>query len=705
MSNEINSMLKRLPDCPFEGCVRKAHGPGQGVHVGERDEQGRVVVWPVEEPVAEWDEDWNAPPLTLHHILRPDGLPLFLRALAKADTVVFDLETMSDRKPNEDWHTHSRIVSAAFSMEPGTVYVLAGSHPAGNWMGDYTSAMHLAAKAMRGKRIAGHNLKYDVRWMQSVTGVDLRPLMWWDTMIAQHVLDENEPKGLKHLGEVHLGVKPWADVDLGRSEEEPWDDLATYNAKDTDATLRLIPIQRALLAEDPSQARLYKLLMMPAAKALMTLERTGMLVDRPALAARQKELTALISEKEEYLWEEHTPPDLKDRYCDPTLRMYAGLDGRVEIAAPKLRPTWSPNGTFFKDFMEANGAPVIQTTKKTGKPSWAEGVMKRVASMGDYPFVDEVLDLRHLTKEQTAFVTPWLEMLSDRDRLHPTFNPANVTTGRLSAQNPNPQQIGRNLKQHFVAPEGWLVVQADYAQIELRIAAEIAQDEAMLSAFRRGDDLHRLMAAQIAEVAPEEVTPEQRQQAKACNFGFLYGMGARKFVDYAFTEYGVTFTQEGAEAVRDLFFRTWAGLAPWHEKQRRLAFSKGYVRSPLGRRRRLPDIYSGDSFLASQAERQAINAPIQSYASDLMLLATIGVVDEVSSEIVRPFCTVHDSLIFYARRGRVKEAIRAVADQMLHPPVTRLFGAPPLSVPLAVDFEIGRAWKDPDSVAVTLDNR
>lgn len=686
-------LLAKLPECPDPKCVRKAHGPGQGVHVGEgRDEQGRAVVWPVEDEEAPADEP---PDLTIRDVASTDDLKALVRTLRASDVICFDVETASDREASEDWHPHSRVVSASFSVEPGEAWVVPLSHPEFAKRFPYSEWrkwLKILVIASKHARLVGHNLKYDVRWAYSMTGVDLNERQWFDTMAAAHLLDENAPKDLKTLGHEYLGMEKWKDVDLKRAEAEPWDRLALYNARDTDATLRLARLFRDALAESPSLARLFHFLLMPVSRALVYVERNGLTLDVPALQDHQARLTAALADIRESMWNTWVPEHLQDKFSDPTVRHWLDEQGEYHVAIPGLMPTWSPQGKFFHALMEELEVPVLERSPKTGKPSWAAGVMKRLALEGDYGFVKDHLEMRHIEKELTAFVTPWLEMRSPHGRLHPTFKPANVTTGRLSAADPNPQQISKGLKRFIVAPDGWLVAQADYSQIEMRVAAEIANAYSMIEAFQRGDDLHKITAASITGKTPDTVTPAERQKGKVAGFGFLYGMGAGAFKDYAFEQYDVAFTFEEAQATRRAFFDTWPEIEKWHERQRRLVRTDGEVRSPLGRRRRLPDIWEDDGYLAAMAERQAINAPVQSMASDLMLLAIVEMSRTLSPRDAQIVCTVHDSVVLYVRKGALRRVAGQVARAMLYPPIERMFGARPLRVPLEVEFEVGPAW-------------
>lgn len=652
--------------------------------------------------VLEFPPAQEAAPDVRVHDVDANTLHLLIKELLDAPVICFDLETQSDREPNEDWHPHSRIVSASFSVNGDEGWVVPCSHPifGTRFGGDWRDVLRRLFEACLHAKLVGHNLKYDVRWAYSMTGVDLNDRQWFDTMNAAHLLDENAPKDLGSCGEMYLGIDSWKKtVDLKNAEGVPWADLALYNARDTAHNFALVEPMKAELRATPSLGRLFQHLMMPASRALVRVERNGMTLDVEGLRARHDELERTIDEITWDLWNTYVPDALKEEYSDPTVRHWLDDEGQYHVAVPGLMPTWSPQGNFFHALMKALEVPVIERSQKTGKPSWAAGVMKRLMLEGDFPFVERDQERRHLEKELTSFVRPWLEMMSGDGRLFPTFKPANVTTGRLSASSPNPQQINKGLKRYFPSPEGWHVVQADYSQVEMRVAAEIGKVTSMLRSFQEGKDLHRITAASITGKQPHLVTKEERQKGKVAGFGFLYGMGAPAFKDYAFEQYDVAFTYEEAQKTRKAFFDTWPELSGWHEHQRRLVRTEGEVRSPLGRRRRLPDIWL-EGFAAAMAERQAINAPVQSMASDLMLLAIITLDRELDPDDALIVCTVHDSVVLYVRHGRVKKVAGQIARAMLYPPIAHLFGARPLEVPLEVEMEIGSAWGEVEKTVV-----
>ena len=632
----------------------------------------------------------------IYDVRKPWHLDVLEDELLSSSCIYFDLETTNDGKvdeAHEDWHSHSRITTASFTVRAGQSYTVPLSHPEAEWSEDWRDIAARIFTSMKRAKLAAHNGKFDIRWVYSTTGVDLVDQFSWDTMVAAYVEDETEPKDLESLAKRDLGVADWkhTKIDSRRTEQYPWELVKEYAAYDTDYGWQLMELQRERLRDEPGLARIYGLLMMPVCRALLRIERNGLLLDPEVTAARLTEATEAITATEDHLLETYVGPGLEEVFC--WKRYKTKEDVRV-------RPSWSPNSKFFHAFMEDVGAPILERTAKKGTPSYDESVMKRISAMGGHPYIDSILEARKLGKD-VGYLKGWLAKRDETDRLHPTLKPAHVTTGRLSSSNPNAQQVSRHLKDCFVSPEGWWFVQADYAQVELRIAAQLAHEEEMLQAFRDGKDLHRIMAAKIAGIETHQVTKEQRQAAKAVNFGFLYGMGARKFVEYALDEYGLVVSLAEAQKIRRVFFETWPRLHEWHEEQRLTGHTQGYVRSPIGRRRRLPDLNSHLQGFVAAAERMAVNAPVQSFASDLMLLSLITL-DRTPSDDRKVVGTVHDSLLAEIRGGCVKAELKTIADAMLHPPVGQ-FGAK-LTVPLEVEFLIGKSWGDPDPKVVVVSN-
>ena len=315
------------------------------------------------------------------------------------------------------------------------------------------------------------------------------------------------------------------------------------------------------------------------------------------------------------------------------------------------------------------------------------------------PAAEALLDHRDATK-RLQFLRSWLDHLGPDGRIHAGYNVAKVVTGRLSSSDPNLQQVSKALKPAFLATPGYSLVEIDYSQIEVRLAAFIAECEPLLDVYREGRDVYIEQAAAIAEVPSEDVTGEQRQRAKAVVLGFLYGMGEDGFRDYAEDAFDVYYSADEAALSRRAFFSRWEGMAAWHAAQVREATSTGQVVSPLGRVRRLPHIHDGNPALAGRAERQAINSPVQSMASDIMQIAFADVLGYLPGstpvEGVRGIGTVHDSNVLEVPRddevrvvARVMRRMNAVPDLL-----RKNFGVD-LPIPLPVEAEIGDRWGQP----------
>jgi DNA polymerase-1 len=294
-----------------------------------------------------------------------------------------------------------------------------------------------------------------------------------------------------------------------------------------------------------------------------------------------------------------------------------------------------------------------------------------------------------------------MEKTDGRSRIHTNYKLFGTVTGRLSSEKPNLQQVPREgtMRTCFGAPPGYLFLEADYSQVELRIAAMLAHETTLLRIFATGGDPHLTTAAEISGLTPQQVLEsdaaggtEHRKKAKPVNFGFLYGMGEPKFITYARDNYGVVVSEEDAHEYREKYFRLYPKLLNWHDRQRRLVRRYGRVHSPIGRVRHLPDVFSGDKGVAAEAERQAINSPVQSLASDMMIMAMI----RLSGMLRRPqaliVATVHDMIGFQIREDYIEEAtplIRSTMQDMR--PLKKLFGAN-ITVPIEVEIKVGTHW-------------
>jgi uracil-DNA glycosylase family 4 len=591
-----------------------------------------------------------------------DAFQLMLQDIEASQAVAVDIEC-SDLNP----YAPGGQVFCLGLATPQAQWILPLEYPGSPWQGQHMLqklAIEIVAEALQGKKVAGHNFKFDNKWLMHVYGTRL-PLTF-DTMLAHHLLDENRQKGLKYLAKLYLNAP---DYDISKESKQGKADvrqLFTYCAWDVYFTLLLYERFRVELAAQPDLARIFMHHTMKASHALEKVEARGVYIN---------------VEKYQQLSQE-----LKERV--------KGLKEKLDALMPGVNwnsPMQVGKLLFGKKAEGGLGLTVIEFTDK-GAPSTGEKVLKQL--QGQHPVVDLLLDFRKYDKLLGTYVEGWAKYIMPDHRMYPNFNIAGTVTGRLSCDNPNLQQVPRpipgdtiNLKSVVTAPPGWVLVEVDFSQIELRIAAWIANERNMLQVFREGKvDIHS-KTAQIL-TGKTEVSKKERQDAKPVNFGFLYGMGAKTFQDYAFTDYGVKITLEQAQEFRDKYFQAYPGLVAYHQRQRNTVRMYHQIITPLGRIRRLPDIASRDEGKAAMAERQAINTPVQSFASDLALASLIQLTDELDESQARIVGTVHDSILFEIRQDCVEQVVPQIQAVMCSPrAIKEIFGVN-ITVPILAEASI-----------------
>lgn len=597
-------------------------------------------------------------------------------ALMEADRISWDIETYTKptdppyvRSNFQEWHgPDSMIVSIAFCWEPGLAVAVPVHHPEARWRNPDAVLKFLAPALTRDDcEYVAHNGKFDARWMNA-NGIVVPQT--FDTMLASHMLDENRPKGLKPLSHTLLGADSY-DVgeELKDASAMPLKRLAIYNAKDTDYTLRLREVLAPQLNEVPRVRRVYRKLMMPASEALVEIERTGVYIDPERWRERHDKALETRDMIDDYINRKWVPRDLRP----------------INFNSPQQ---------VARILFDELGLPVIMKTDK-GHPSTAEKVLLRLASRHKMPLA--MIKYRKWAKYLSTYLLPWWYEHRDSDgRIHSNYKLFGTVTGRLSGEG-GIQQVPRDtfIRGIIGAEPGWMFVQADYSQVELRIAAMIADEAEMLRAYAAGEDIHMNTAVSITGKDVADIEKEERKKAKGVNFGFIYGMSWKKFVDYAFDSYGVTLTDEEAELYRERFFDTYPELIHWHEHQRGLAQQYRQVSSPLGRVRHLPDILSQDKDVRSEAERQAINSPVQSMASDLMLSSLITLHSQMRrTGQARIVGTVHDSILFEVREGYVDRWCRRIKDTMEDMDRVKRDFKCDITVPIIADVEVGTHWSE-----------
>lgn len=497
-------------------------------------------------------------------------------------------------------------------------------------------------------RTVFQNGKFDTLFMEHHLG--LRIPIDEDVMLMGTAYDLVAEHGLKKMAQAYLGVPDW-DI---KKKDKLGGERATivpYLSCDVRYTWELYQYFYQNMSE--RSMKIYRELLRPAYRAYRDIERNGLYLDLDSLDAVRK------------------------KYNKEEKRLLKELKSHYDI-------NWNSSAQVAHAFFDLEGMPVIYKTKK-GAPSTAADVLKELAMKG-YELPDLLMKYKDAATRNKMFLNRWEDDCYE-SRIHPNFNLTNVVSGRTSCNSPNLQQVPRtkDIRGLFSGAPGMILFEADYSQLELRIAAHYARDKTMLNIYLHDGDIHTETAKLFTN--GREPTKEERGKAKAVNFGFLYGMQAKKFVKYALDSYGQVFTLAEAKHIRDLYFAKYARLLPWHKEQEDLCEMQGGVSNMFGRFRRLPLIYSPNKWERASAARRAINTPVQGSGSDLLISAVTQINKELKG-IAWIGATVHDSIIGECRvedKDYVDETIRRI---MKHPKVLDDFGVE-LRVPLDVDIGWG----------------
>jgi len=513
------------------------------------------------------------------------------------------------------------------------------------------------------KKKVGHHLKYDahilLRYDIALAG------MQFDSMLESYVLNSVATRhDMDSVARQYLGKETihYEDVAGKGAKQLSFNEIdletaAPYAAEDADVTLQLHETLWQQLGEKPTLRKVYEEIEQPLVPVLLDMEESGVLVDRKMLATQSSELARKMAELESQAHE------------------LAG--GPFNLGSPKQ---------LQQILFERLELPVIRKTPK-GQPSTAEDVLAELAN--DYELPAVIINYRSVSKLKSTYTDKLPLQINERTgRIHTSYHQAVAATGRLSSTDPNLQNIpirtpeGRRIRQAFVAPEGQVLLAADYSQIELRIMAHLSADTGLLGAFAKEQDVHRATAAEVFELALEEVTDDQRRSAKAINFGLMYGMSAFGLAK----QLGIP--RGEAQAYVDLYFDRYPGVKAYMDNIRKTAGEQGFVETVFGRRLYLPEINARNAQRRQYAERSAINAPMQGTAADIIKKAMISVHDWLKADNpgARMIMQVHDELVFEVANDKV-DVLRERVIELMN-------GAAELSVPLKVDVGIGLNWDE-----------
>jgi DNA polymerase-1 len=592
-----------------------------------------------------------------------EALASLIEKLMAASIAAFDTETSSLEA------RHAELVGLSFCTERGEAFYIPVGHvdATGNIAPDQLDLQTVLNALKPWFESSTHaklaqNFKYDAHVLNRY-GIKVRGPIH-DTLLQSYVIEAHKSHDLASLAQRHLGRRGlsyddvtgkgasrinFRQVDIAKASQ--------YSCEDADFTLHLHETLWPQIQGDEKLRLVYETIEIPAMLALIDMEDTGILIDSEKLNAHSNELAKTI----------------------------AGLEEQAHELAGQPFNLGSPKQLGVILFEKLGYKPVKKTAK--GAPSTDEDVLETLAQ--DYPLPKTLLEWRGLSKLKSTYTDKLPRMVDPHTgRVHTTFSQAVAVTGRLASSEPNLQNIpirnaeGRRIRQAFIAPEGQTLVSADYSQIELRIMAHLSEDNGLLHAFSKGEDVHRATASEIFGTPRDEVTSEQRRYAKVINFGLIYGMSAFGLAQ------NLDIEREAARLYIERYFNRYPGVANYMESIKAQARQQGYVETVFGRRLWLAEIRSPNGPRRAAAERAAINAPMQGTAADLIKLAMIKLQAALQAQGLasRMLLQVHDELILEAPNGELQTL------QTLLPRV--MISVASLKVPLEVSVGHGPNWDE-----------
>lgn len=582
------------------------------------------------------------------------GVRLFIDNLLQQQSVCFDTET-TGLNP-----LHAELVGIAFSYEKGSAFYVP-------FPDDQEEALALAEQfrpffESESIEKIGQNLKYDIKILKQYHLEVKGPL--FDTMIAHYLINPDMRHNMDVLSETYLKHTPQPIENLigkGKTQKTMREiDVALvkeYAGEDADITLQLKHVFAPELVRTNTQ-ELFDTIEVPLVSVLAAMESEGIRLDVSFLNSLSQKLEEDIKALEERIFEE--------------------ADEVFNLASPKQL------GDILFEKLKIGGSKPKKT--KTGQYATGEEILSNLAS--EHQIVRDILEWRQLIKLQNTYVDALPKQIDSKtQRIHTEYMQAVAATGRLSSNNPNLQNIpirterGRQVRKAFVArDENYVLLAADYSQIELRIIAALSQEPNMIESFQRGEDIHRATAAKVFGVPLEEVTKEQRSHAKTVNFGIIYGVSAFGLSNQT------NLSRSESKDLIEAYYATYPVLKQYIQNQIEFARQNGYVQTVLGRRRYLKDIHSQNAMVRGGAERNAVNAPIQGSAADIIKIAMIRIHKKLTDENWKSkmLLQVHDELVFDAHKEELENLKIMIKTEMEN--------AFPLQVPLIVDLGTGLNW-------------
>jgi DNA polymerase-1 len=659
---DLDKLTKLLAELEFRSFINKI----KKLYVDEGTEPEPVETV-VEEPVVEENiqvfEKNKVKYILVAEIKKAKELA---ELISRSDKIVFDTETDSLDTLNVN------LAGCSFSLKPREAYFVAvNPHPQSSGLfatdlsdriavDDFINIFKPVFENKEIKKIC-QNGKYDISVLRHY-GINVTNF-YFDTMLASYVIDPDQKHGMDDLSENYLNYKPIPLLDLIGSKKSPEkifeveiERLSDYSCEDADITFRLYELMKPILIKEGLEKVAYEI-EFPLAPVLEDMERTGIRIDIESLKSFSNDLQILL-----------------DNYSSAIFR-HAGENFNINS-------TQQLQKILFEKLK-------LPTTNKT-KTGYSTDVRALESLRGEHDIIDILMEYRQVAKLKSTYADALPNLINAKTgRVHTTYNQTVASTGRLSSNDPNLQNIpirtdlGKEIRKAFVPRDkNHLILSADYSQIELRIMASICGDETLTNAFINKEDIHKRTAALVFTVAPEEVNADMRRKAKEVNFGILYGLGPFGLK----SRLGISQTE--AKAIIDNYFNSFKKVRNFMNDSVKHAQKKGFAETLTGRRRFLKNINSNNRIVRQFEERVAINMPIQGTAADMIKLAMIKIYDELGKKKFKSkmVLQVHDELVFDAHKDEIDDLIPLVKKIMEE--------AMPLNVPIAVDTGVGDNWLD-----------
>ncbi|NIE98157.1 DNA polymerase I [Acinetobacter sp. Tr-809] len=592
---------------------------------------------------------------TYHTILSQQDWDALLQRMQQADHFAIDTETT-----NLDYRVAELVgFSVAFDAKDAYYVPVAHDYEGAPEQLDRKQLLAQIKPILENEQVKkiGHHLKYDAHIFAN-HGITIQG-WYFDTMLASYVLNAAATRhGMDDVARLYLShlTTTFEQIAGKGAKQKTFNQIelevaAHYAAEDAHVTYRLYEVLAAKLKAHPELVNILHNIEMPVARVLTGMEEDGIKLDHQFLDQLSVEFSETIQTLE---------------------AQAAELAGEAfNVASPK-----QVGEVLFEKLGLKGGKKTA-----TGQYSTSESILEKI----EHPLAEVILEHRGLAKLKNTYTDRLIEQSHDTThRVHTSYHQALTATGRLSSTDPNLQNIpirtpiGRQIRKAFIAPEDRVLLAADYSQIELRLMAHFSQDDALVHAFQQGQDVHRRTASEVLGIAIEDVTNDQRRQAKAVNFGLLYGM----------SEFGLTrqlgFSREESRSYIARYFQRYPGVLDYMERTRQIAREQGFVETILGRRLYTPDIMASNKMIKQAAERAAINAPLQGSAADIIKLAMIAVDKMLPKDQAKLLLQVHDELVF--------EADAAIADELSKQIAEVMQSVLEISVPFVVEVGQGQNW-------------